>query len=194
MFYIVGLGNPGKEYSNTRHNIGFAVAEAFVVRNQFSSWHNSSVHSGRVSKGTVDSTDVVVLLPSTFMNASGNAVKKLLPQSEANRLIVMYDDIDLPLGTLKVSFSRGAGGHNGVQSIINALGTEDFIRLRIGIAQKSIWTGKIKRPKGEALAQFVLAPFKRGEQKELDVVIMRACDALRACVTKGKENAMNTYN
>ena len=194
MFYIVGLGNPGTEYAHTRHNIGFDVLEKLATSGDFSSWHDSGAYSGRVATGNFQKDEVMLLLPSTFMNDSGIAVKKLVPKGEIEKLIVVYDDVDLPLGELKISFGRGDGGHNGMRSIIASLGTADFLRVRVGVAKKSIWTGKVKRPKGEALANFVLSSFSSSEHKKLSDVLKKAIEAITMCVMQGKEKAMNIYN
>ena len=194
MFYIVGLGNPGTEYAHTRHNIGFDVLEKLATSGDFSSWHDSGAYSGRVATGNFQKDEVILLLPSTFMNDSGIAVKKLVPKGEIEKLIVVYDDVDLPLGELKISFGRGDGGHNGMRSIIASLGTADFLRVRVGVAKKSIWTGKVKRPKGEALANFVLSSFSSSEHKKLSDVLKKAIEAITMCVMQGKEKAMNIYN
>ena len=194
MFYIVGLGNPGTEYAHTRHNIGFDVLEKLATSGDFSSWHDSGAYSGRVATGNFQKDEVILLLPSTFMNDSGIAVKKLVPKGEIEKLIVVYDDVDLPLGELKISFGRGDGGHNGMRSIIASLGTADFLRVRVGVAKKSIWTGKVKRPKGEALANFVLSSFSSSEHKKLSDVLKKAIEAVTMCVMQGKEKAMNIYN
>jgi PTH1 family peptidyl-tRNA hydrolase len=194
MHYIVGLGNPGKEYALTRHNIGFAVLEHFAATNSFSSWHEKNAYSGRISEGRVGDEEVILLLPQTFMNDSGSAVKKLVKKGEGKKLIVVYDDVDLPFGEIKLSFARGNGGHNGVRSIIDSLGTQDFIRVRIGVAQKSFFTGSLKRPKGEALAQFVLQKFSRGETKQLPEVLTKVSEAIETIVKEGREKAMNLHN
>jgi PTH1 family peptidyl-tRNA hydrolase len=194
MYYIVGLSNPGKEYEHTRHNVGFAVLEHFAERNSFSSWHDKSAYSGTVAEGSVGGEELVLLKPHTFMNDSGSAVKKLVKKGEEEKLIVVYDDVDLPFGEIKLSFSRGNGGHNGVRSIIDTLGTPDFVRVRLGVAQKSLFTGSLKRPKGEALAQFVLGTFSRGETKQLPDVLTRASEAIETIVKEGRERAANKFN
>lgn len=194
MHYIVGLGNPGAEYKNTRHNIGFTVLEHFVTHADFSALYTSSKYQGRVSEGVVEGNEVTVLLPDTFMNASGGAVKKLVPQKEAEHLMVVYDDIDIPFGEIKVSFDRGAGGHNGIKSIIESLGTKDFVRVRVGVATRSIWTGKLKRPKGDALASYVLGSFTAKEVKELPQVQDTIREVITLFVTQGREKTMNTFN
>lgn len=194
MYYIVGLGNPGKEYKNTRHNVGFTLLEAFVANVGLPSLHTSKTYNGLLSQGMVAGQEVTVFLPETFMNLSGGAVKKLVPKDELEKMVVVYDDIDLPLSSIKISFGRGAGGHNGIKSIVETLGTQDFLRIRVGIAQKSIWTGKLKRPKGEALASFVLGTFSSREQKELETVAQMMPEVFAVFVNKGKEAVMNKFN
>ncbi len=194
MHFIVGLGNPGKEFEGTRHNIGFTVLESFVGTVGLPSLHESGKYSGRTCVGLYADNEVSLLLPSTFMNLSGVAVAKLVLKGETEKLIVVYDDIDLPFGEIKISYGRGAGGHNGIKSIIETLGTQDFTRVRIGIAQKSLFTGNLKRPKGDALAHFVLAPFTKKEEKEVEVISKTVEEILKTFVSKGKEVAMNRFN
>jgi PTH1 family peptidyl-tRNA hydrolase len=144
MKLIVGLGNPGEKYRKTRHNIGFMVIDALADQK---------------------SDDFVLEKPGTFMNESGKAVKKLLANSKfsAADLVVVHDDIDLPLGEFKISFGRGSAGHKGVQSIIDALGTKDFQRIRIGICPE------IGKP--EKVEEFVLKKFTKEEEMVLKKVI-----------------------
>ncbi len=195
MFYIVGLGNPGSKYENTRHNIGWTVLDAIREHCGFSSLHESSKFSGRVSEGTIGQKNVTMLYPDTYMNNSGAAVVKFVPKKETERLIVVHDDIDLPFGEIKIGFGRGAGGNNGVKSIIAKLGTKDFIRVRVGVAPKSFWTGETKRPKGGGpLERFVLKPFGKKEQKQLDDLQKHVVTALESVVHDGVEKAMNQYN
>ncbi len=194
MHYIVGLGNPGKEFEGTRHNVGFSVLEHFVESQNLSSWHKSGTHEGSVATGVLSGQEVTLLLPATFMNESGVAVRKFVPKGKEEQLVVVYDDIDLAFGELKVSFDRGAGGHNGMKSIIERLGTTAFLRVRVGVAQKSFFTGSLKRPKGEALPKFVLSPFTTKEKKQLDDVLKKAEEAIVTVVTEGREKASNKFN
>lgn len=194
MFYIVGLGNPGEEHVGTRHNIGFTLLEAFIIKESFPQLHNSNTFSGLVSEGSIEGNEVMLLLPTTYMNASGSAVAKLVPTNQTEKLIVVYDDIDLAFGEIKISFGRGDGGHNGIKSIIEKLGSHDFVRLRVGIAKKSMWTGKLVRPKGERLASFVLGKFDRSEEKEIETLSETTQKVITTLVTKGKEIAMNQFN
>lgn len=194
MFYLVGLGNPGEEYENTRHNVGFLLVRDVASTLNFSSFHESGAHSGFVATGTIGKESITALLPTTFMNASGSAIQKLITKGEEQNVIVVYDDVDLPLGQIRISFSRGDGGHNGIKSIVAKLGTADFIRIRIGVAKKALFTGKTVRPKGEKLASFVLAKFSKSEQKELQSLGKKVSEAVITIVEKGKEEAMNKFN
>jgi len=194
MHYIVGLGNPGEAYQDTRHNVGFILLEQFVEDAGLPALHESAAYSGRVSEGMLHGSEVFVLLPSTFMNASGSAVQKAVRTEDASRLIVVYDDVDLPLGQFKVSYDRGDGGHNGVKSIAQCLNTKEFARIRVGIAHTSFWTHKPVRPKGEKLAAYVLKKFTPREREELTKLQTLFNEALRVFIQKGAQSAMNQFN
>ncbi len=198
MYYIVGLGNPGEEYANTRHNIGWLALDAFIKTVQLPEVVSVRHASGRVSEGVVGGTSVTVLYPDTFMNHSGTAVRKLVDKGAASSLVVIYDDVDIPLGDIKVSFGRGSGGHNGVESIMKSLDTKDFIRVRIGVAKTGFWPwekGQVKRPAGgEALSRHVLGKFSRRESDALTQGLERTTAALRLILTDGYVKAMNQYN
>lgn len=195
MWYIIGLGNPGEQYTNTRHNVGWTVLDKLRDSHHFSSPHESREYSGRVVLGSIEGYDATMLYPATYMNNSGAAVKKLVPAHEFNQLVVVHDDIDLPFGDVKVVVGRGAGGNNGVKSIIEALGTNEFVRVRVGIAPRSIFSGEVKRPKGGGpLERFVLKPFTGAETKKLSDVIDRVTAAIATIIKDGPTAAMNTYN
>lgn len=195
MYYIVALGNPGEKYEHTRHNVGWQVVDHCIKEWQVSNLVESGGLSGRLTEGIVQGGEVTILYPTTFMNNSGSAVVKLVPKGEVEQLIVVHDDIDLPFGEIKVGKGRGAGGNNGVQSIIDKLGSKDFIRVRVGIAPKSFWTGKVKRPQGGGpLERFVLKPFTGSEQKQLDEVFKRVREAIETVIAEGFEKAMNRFN
>lgn len=195
MYYVAALGNPGSKYENTRHNVGWTVVSQWLQTAGFPSVVESRQYSGRVSTGMVGESEVTVLLPDTFMNNSGVAVAKLVPKTEASQLIVVYDDIDLPLGEVKVSVGRGAGGHNGVASIIQKMGTKDFVRVRVGIAPKSLISGEVKRPAGGGpLERFVLKPFGLLERSHLPEVYEKAGVAINTIIAAGVEAAMNKIN
>lgn len=193
MFYIVGLGNPGKRYKNTRHNVGWMVLDYMVDTLGLPEAYSSSKYAGRISEGALATDEVVLLYPDTFMNQSGSAVKKLVPKGESEKLIVVYDDVDLPVGEIQISQGKGSGGHNGVSSIVSALGTKNFVRVRVGIAGKSLF-GQTKRPTGARLPKHVLGDFKRREQKELIEVFPEASEAIVMIIKEGIQKAMNRYN
>lgn len=195
MYYIVGLGNHGEKYQNTRHNVGWLLCDHVRAEAGLPTLIDDKAMSGRVTNGTVSGVPVTVLYPDTFMNNSGSAVVKFVPRNEVQNLIVIHDDIDLPVGELKLSIGRGDGGNNGIKSIIEKLGTKDFIRIRIGIAPRSFWTGEVKRPKGGgALERFVLKPFTKKEETQLVEVKERAYQALQEILKNGLSSAMNKFN
>lgn len=193
MNYIVGLGNPGEKYQNTRHSIGFIAVKHFVEELGLPSFILSSKCCGRISEGVIDGNEVMLLLPETFMNNSGGAVKKIVKPEDSNCLTVVYDDVDLPIGEIKVSVGRGSGGHNGVQSIINALGTKEFSRVRIGVASRGFFGG-VKRPSGDRLAKHVLGTFSKGEEKLLEDSLSKTSFALQSIIKNGVELTMNKMN
>lgn len=194
MFYIVGLGNPGEKYENTRHNVGRIVVRAMAGE---VSWEKSKHANALYAWGEIAGTEVGWILPETFMNKSGDTIRYVVKKHEANpgQIIVIYDDVDLALGEIKLSKGRGDGGHNGIKSIIGALGTKEFMRVRVGIAPKSFWTGKVRRPAGGApMTRHVLGRFSRGEEKVLAEVNETVAGAIKSILTDGIEKAMNHYN
>lgn len=195
MYYIVALGNPGEKYLNTRHNVGWLAVDDCLETWQLPDLVESGGLSGRLTEGTVQGSKVTVLYPTTFMNNSGSAVVKVVPKGEVEQLIVVHDDIDLPFGEIKIGKGRGAGGNNGVQSIIDKLGSKDFIRVRVGIAPRSFWTGKVRRPQGGGpLERFVLKPFTSGEEKQLQELFEKIRGVIETIVTEGVVVAMNQRN
>lgn len=195
MYTIVGLGNPGEEYVATRHNIGWRAVTHFVKEAYLPNFVRSSTFNALLSEGVVDNYDVGVLLPTTFMNNSGSSVQKYLSErkSDASKLIVVHDDVDLPFGKIRISVGRGGGGHNGVGSIIESLNTQEFIRLRIGVAKIS-FLGGVVRPHGDRLADFVLGTFTRSEEKEIPELLAHVHTAIMYILKEGVVEAMNVYN
>ncbi len=176
MKILMGLGNIGEEYANTRHNTGAIMAL----------WLEKKLDTG---------IKIKFLQPTTFMNQSGRAIAPLVKsKKDLSNLIVIYDDIDLPLGKIKISFNRSAGGHNGLKSIIRALKTEEFVRIRIGIAPATP-SGKIKKPKGEkAVLNFLLGEFKKSELETLKKLSKNVALAVETIFAESKEKAMSLYN
>jgi len=195
MHIIVGLGNPGEEYRMTRHNVGWRALEGFLRLNHLPELVRSGTFNAMLSEGVLAGQEIGVLLPLTFMNRSGSSVLKYLKErnEESSRVIVVHDEIDLPLGTLRISVGRSGGGHNGVQSLIDSLGSAEFTRVRIGIAKTGFF-GNVKRPSGDRLSDFVLGTFTRTEEQVLPEVLERAGDAISLIVEKGAPYAMNQYN
>jgi len=195
MFYIVGLGNPGSEYEHTRHNVGFLALDFIIDSLQLPAPTKAGHLEGLYSTGKICGQAVSLLYPETFMNNSGNAIKKLVPKDELHNLVVLYDDMALPFGSIKVSFDRGDGGHNGLKSIIGVVGSKEFVRVRIGIGPTSFWTGKPKLLSGDALSRYVLGKFTNKERTQLaEKVLIMVQNAVCEIVHKGYVKAMNTYN
>lgn len=195
MYYIVGLGNHGEKYQDTRHNVGWAVCDHVREKARLPELAPDNSMSGRVTEGMIDGVMVRMLYPDTFMNNSGSAVAKFVPRHEVSNLLVIHDDIDLPLGEIKLGKGRGDGGNNGIKSIIEKLGTKDFIRIRVGIAPRSFWTGEVRRPKGGGpLERFVLKPFTRSEAGKLEEVKERTYGALHELLLRGLASSMNKFN
>ncbi len=193
MFYVVGLGNPGVKYAKTRHNAGWWVLDVLITTWELPRVVLRERLHGRVTEGSVCGQEVTVLYPETFMNNAGLAVAKLVPTADAKQLIVVYDDVDLPVGTFKMSFGNGAVGHNGVASIIERLGTKDFIRVRLGIAAHNE-AGAALRPTGEDLATYVLSTVTPEERQCYEDMLPSVTAAVETIITDGYVRAMNTYN
>lgn len=195
MHYVVGLGNPGEQYANTRHNIGWLALDFVREQNNLPPLIESGAATGFLTEGMIGTRPVKLLYPTTFMNNAGSAVAKLVPKNEVGNLVIVQDDIALPFGEVKLSQGRGDGGHNGIKSIIEKLGGKDFIRIRIGIAPTSILTGKVKRPAGGGpLERFVLKPFSQKESVKLGDINKKVNEALIEILVVGIEAAMNRFN
>lgn len=194
-YLIVGLGNPGEEYAKTRHNTGRMVVEAFRKKNDFSEWSRDMGLKALVSKGAFGKDKVTLLAPDNFMNVSGKSVAPLVKNTkDAERTVVVYDDLDLPLGTMKISFNRSSGGHKGLESIIKALKTPAFARLRIGISPVTP-SGKIKKPKGDkAILDFIIGEYKKPEAEIMKKVTKKGADALALILESGREIATGQVN
>ncbi len=186
MFVIVGLGNPTKEYENTRHNAGFMCVDKLADMHDIKIREHK--HKALVGKGYIDGQKVILVKPLTYMNNSGESVREVVdfykvdPESE---VIVIYDDIDLDVGKLRIRAKGSAGGHNGIKSIISHLGTNVFARIRVGVGAK---------PEGGDLVNHVLGHFQGEDKKIMDEATRLASDAARVIITDSIDKAMNLYN
>ncbi len=182
---VVGLGNPGPEYEFTHHNLGFMVVDRLAARNNI----RVSRYECRadVGQGTIGAEAVLLAKPQTFMNLSGQAVNGLAEKYElaAGRIVVVYDELDLPWGGLRIRPKGSAAGHNGMKDIIRCLGTDEIPRVRLGI--------HLGHPIGDG-AKFVLAPIKGEQRKQLDELLDNACQAVESIIAWGVEKAMTAHN
>ncbi len=193
-FVIMGLGNPGVEYEATRHNAGRIVLDALQKRGDFTAWSVDKMLRSRVSDGIIGGVPVILAEPETYMNDSGAAAAKLAPAPEGPaRLIVIHDDLDLPIGGFKLSFDRGAASNNGVASIIAALKTKAFLRVRIGIAPVTFF-GKTRIIRGEKRPAFVLSTFTPREHDKIIALAKDIEQALAIVLAEGRARAMEKYN
>ncbi|MBK9180539.1 MAG: aminoacyl-tRNA hydrolase [Acidimicrobiales bacterium] len=183
---VVGLGNPGDEYAGTRHNVGAEVVALLAAR------HGGSLRRGREralsGEVTISGRRVALAFPQTYMNLSGESVRLLARRfgvGDPAHLVVVHDELDLPVGRLKVKVGGGLAGHNGLRSIVSHLHSQEFVRVRIGVG---------KPPGRQAGADHVLRRPTRAERAELDVVVQEAADAVEAIVVDGVAAAMNRYN
>lgn len=195
MMLIVGLGNPGEEYKNTRHNTGRMILEHIAKSCDFSDWKNDMKLKALRSKGEVGDEKFDFILPETFMNNSGNAVCQIInDKKKLKNLIVVYDDMDLPIGNYKISYNKSSGGHNGLASIIKKVKSEGFLRIRIGVSPHTP-TGKMKKPKGEeAVLKFLLGKYKEDELKEIKKISKKVAEIIEMVSAEGKDKAMSIFN
>ncbi|WP_439443204.1 aminoacyl-tRNA hydrolase [Listeria aquatica] len=184
MKMIVGLGNPGKKYERTRHNAGFMVVDELSFRFQ-TPW-KSTKFNGMISTPIIDGEKVMLVKPLTFMNASGECVRPLMDyyNVEIEDLVVVYDDLDLPIGKIRLRQKGSAGGHNGMRSLIAHLKTQSFDRIRVGI----------DRPEHGEIIHYVLGDFSKVEQPEMIAAIKKSADAIEDAVKLPFIDVMNRYN
>ena len=178
---LVGLGNPGRKYSDTKHNFGYWVMDRFVENNSL------KFRAGKGDYLVARSGNLACVKPTTYMNSCGVAVADYCQyfQNSIEDLMVIYDDIDLPLGALRFRSDGGAGGHRGVESIIYQMESEDFCRLRIGISVDEVI---------EPAEQYVLSPFHKDHEKTIETMIEKACDGIEYYVSHSVHETMNKYN
>lgn len=186
MYLFVGLGNAGDQYENTRHNIGRATLLLAVKKFDLPKPSLAPRHQALVAEGRIGKEKVVMVLPETFVNKSGNAVAPAARfyKAKPDRIVLLHDDVDLLLGATKLSFGKNSGGHKGVESVMRMLKTKNFWRMRIGVQKK-------KRVPGEDL---VLQKFRGDEEAIAKKMIRKSLDAIARIATEGPERAMNEYN
>jgi len=183
---VVGLGNPGPEYAGTRHNVGVAVIE--LLRERHGGTFKKTRDKSLVADTRIDAHRVVLAFPQTFMNESGQAVGMLVRRhgvDDLHRLVIVHDELDLPVGTLRVKVGGGLAGHNGLKSIKAHLHSDEFIRVRIGVG---------KPPSAASGAEYVLRRPTKAERSELDAIVVRAADAVEAILRDGPAAAMAAFN
>ena len=186
MFVIAGLGNPGSRYEKTRHNVGFQVIDRLAA--QYGIEINQKKHRALCGTGTVEGYKVLLMKPQTYMNLSGESVREVIdfykvdPEEE---FLVIYDDISLEPGQLRIRKKGSAGGHNGIKNIIQHLGTQVFLRIKVGVGGK---------PEGYDLADYVLGHFEKETEKRMQETYDRAVQAAPGILTEGPDRAMNAFN
>lgn len=186
MIVIAGLGNPGREYSNTRHNAGFMVIDRLAEK--YGIDVSEKKHKGLIGKGVMEGQKVILVKPQTFMNLSGECIREVSDYFKpdiSTEVIVVYDDITLDVGGIRVRKKGSAGGHNGMKNIISLLGTEEFHRVRVGIGEK---------PSRMDLADWVLGHFKKEDEENLKSAVDEACEAVKLIMAGQTDEAMNIYN
>ncbi|MGI6069494.1 MAG: aminoacyl-tRNA hydrolase [Blautia sp.] len=186
MYLIAGLGNPGRQYEKTRHNMGFDVIDELIEENRVP--QTGVKFDAMYGKGIIGGEKAILMKPLSFMNLSGSPIRsmadyfKIDPEQE---IVVIYDDIDLEPGQIRIRKQGSAGGHNGMKDIIAKLGTQKFIRVKVGVGAK---------PKGWDLADYVLSRFDTEERKIVDASVKRAAEAVKMILSEGVDAAMNAYN
>lgn len=185
MYLIAGLGNPGREYEKTRHNMGFQAVDKLAEGLGCSI--NENKHDALCGKGFIGSEKIILAKPQTYMNSSGLSIRQIADfyKIPAENIIIIFDDIDLPPGSIRIRKSGSAGGHNGIKSVIAHLGSEDFMRVRIGVGAK---------PDGWDLADYVLSRPNEEEEELIEAARKRAADAVICIIEDGIDRAMNNYN
>lgn len=185
MKIIAGLGNPGAKYAGTRHNVGFSVIDELAERHKISM--SAGKHKAIMGKGIIDGEKVILAMPQTYMNLSGESVRALMDfyKCTPEDLIVVYDDIDLDVGKLRIREKGSAGGHNGMKNIIFHTGSQEFVRIRVGVG---------KKPDRMDLADYVLSRFDKDELPFMRESCTKACEAVETILSDGAVAAMNRFN
>jgi len=183
MWLIAGLGNPGRKYERTRHNVGFMVIEEVACRNNIDLRDKKTF---RIGRGSADGKDILLVEPLLYMNLSGHVIQDMLRKFgiEPANLIVIHDDLDMETGKLRIRKTGSSGGHKGIESIIDNTGSRDFLRVKIGIGRKE----------GMSAEDYVLRKFKREELVVMKEAIQKAADVIYSIITEGVDKTMNRFN
>ncbi len=204
MFYLVGLGNPGSEYENTRHNTGAMVLEVFRKTEELPEWSEDKKRNSLISEGKVGSEKVTLVFPQTFMNNSGQALKGIKElkvktvgkgkdkKTEIPNLAVIHDDLDIPFGKYKISFNKSSGGHHGVESIMKMVKSEAFVRVRVGIASSASAVTKSQEEK--AVEKIILGKFTPDQMVEFKKLAKNIAEGLHCLIAESREKAMSQYH
>ena len=187
LYLIVGLGNPGREYVRTRHNAGFMVLDRLAEQWK-AGWRSEKKFNARLARAERDGKRILLCQPETFMNASGEAVSAVMgfQKIPAGQLLVAVDDADLPFGDIRLRPGGSSGGHHGLESVEQHLGTRDYARQRIGIGRDD--------PAARRISGYVLAPFRAAERELLEKVLQKACEQVECWLAAGAAQAMNRFN
>ncbi|EOT23386.1 peptidyl-tRNA hydrolase [Eubacterium sp. 14-2] len=186
MFIIAGLGNPTRQYEKTRHNVGFDVID--LLAEKYNIKVNEKKHRALCGTGILEGQKVLLVKPQTFMNLSGESIGAILNYYKIppeTNFMVLYDDISLPPGRLRIRKKGSAGGHNGIKNIISHVGTQEFLRIKIGVGEK---------PQGRDLADYVLSRFSKEERELVEEAFGKACEAAAMMVQGETDRAMNQFN
>jgi len=197
-YLFVGLGNPGVEYEKSRHSFGRMVLLSLARKPsgnlEIGDWRFDKKLKAQLASGRGGKNKFRLLLPENMMNNSGHCVKPLIKsKKEVTNIVVIHDDIDLPLGAIKISYHRGSGGHRGVESVIKALKTSEFVRLRLGVSPTTI-IGKMKKPTSNKIIDFILDNFKPAEEEKQKKTIKQAKKIIESLIDVGLDRTMNLYN
>jgi len=183
VYLIVGLGNPGATYKGTRHNVGFEVIDKLAFDHSINI--NKSKHKAHIGQGIIDKHKVILAKPQTYMNLSGESVKEITKYYDIENIIIIYDEIAINVGEIRLKEKGSAGGHNGIKSIIHHLCTDEFLRIRVGVGEK---------PKHMVLSDYVLSKFFKEEHEDIIEGITKAGDAVEYVINSSPVLAMSKYN
>jgi len=193
-YIILGLGNPGEEYEKTRHNVGAIALDMFAKKIGGGEWKKDGVRNAFIAKADLSGEKILFIKPQAFMNKSGVSVKDLAgSKKKIENMVVIHDDLDLPIGSMKIVFDRGSGGHKGVESINRAVKSTAYARIRIGVCPTTP-SGKLKKPDHDKLLDFIVGEMKASELDAIKKIGKKVCEALEMMITESRQKAMTEFN